>query len=170
MSEPRKPLSAILPGGGNAEDILDTFDTTEAAEEFVPLPKGTYVAVAVEGGMTEAKTGTKGYGITFKVMEGQHANRRLWRTWYFTRDALPYTKRDLIKFGLDGKAKFYLPFPAGRFVCKLTVALRTLDDGTTANEIKTVEVVRVQEPQRDPFAPEAGGEDFPFGANGGIEL
>jgi hypothetical protein len=100
-------------------------------------------------------------------------------TKYFTTDALPYTKRDLSKLGIDSKTKLLQPFPSNRLVCKLTVALRKQDDGTERNEVKNLEVIRVQEPPDDPFTPkdeqengrvvqegdEADDTDFPYGAN-----
>ena len=95
MTVPRKPLTGILPGGsgGNNDDIFDRFDTTTAADEFGPIPKGVYVALAVAGKLDKARTGTDGYTIEFRVIEGDFTGRRLWLTKYFTPDALPYTKR-----------------------------------------------------------------------------
>ena len=79
MATERKPLSGILPGGGgNNDDILDQFDTTEAADDFGPLPKGTYVALAVSGRLDKARTGTDCYKLEFRVIEGERgAARRL---------------------------------------------------------------------------------------------
>lgn len=157
----RKPLAGILAGSVRSnEDILDQFDTTSAADDYGPLPKGSYVAVAVSGAMSTAKTGTPGYTVEFRVIEGELTGRRLWRTWYFTQAAMPYTKRDLAKLGLDSKDKLTAPFPANRLVVKLTVTVRTLDDGTAGNEVKQLDLLRVQEPEADPFAPREaeGGE------------
>ena len=57
------------------------------------LPRGSYVCLAVRGQLTAARTGTPGYGVEFKVIEGEFAGRRLWRTWYLTpaRDAMADT-------------------------------------------------------------------------------
>lgn len=102
------------------------------------------------------------------MIEDEYIGRRLWWDKYFTTAALPYTKRDLAKLGIDSKAKLLAPFPANRFVCKLTVALRKDDDGTERNEIKNLELLRVQEPAVEPFAPrdeqnDAGGTDDAIG-------
>jgi hypothetical protein len=155
MQSERKPLSSVLPDAPGDHDLFNAFDSATAADDFKPLPKGTYVAVAIEGGFTEAKTGTRGYKVTFKVLEGEFANRRLWRTWHLTPAAMAHTKRDLAKFGITSGDKLRQALPPDRFVCKVTVAIRTLDDNTQTNEVKAVEVVRVQEPQPDPFAPKA---------------
>lgn len=64
------------------------------------------------------------------MMEGEYAGRRLWMDRYLTPDALPYTKRDLAKLGIDTWAKLERLFPANRLVCRLTVVLRQSDDGT----------------------------------------
>ena len=156
MDTPRKPLAGILPGGGGDNDIFDRFDTAEAADDFGPLPKGVYVALAVAGRLDKARTGTDGYTVEFRVIEGAYTGRRLWMTKYFTPAALPYTKRDLAKLGINNKATLHQPFPANRLVCKLTVVRRKDDDGVEKNEIKNLEVLRVQEPTADPFAPPDG--------------
>lgn len=153
MDAPRKPLAGVLPGGGNSDDIFDRFDTTQAADDFGPLPKGVYVALAVAGRLDRARTGTECYKIEFRVIEGEYTGRRLWWDKYFTMAALPYTKRDLAKLGITNKEKLQQPFPANRLVCKLTVTLRREDGGTERNEIKNLEVLRIQEPVADPFAP-----------------
>jgi hypothetical protein len=158
----RKPLSGIVSAaGGGGGDILDLFDTTTAADDFGPLPKGTYIALAVKGELTTAKTGTAGYTIEFRVLEGEHADRRIWMPKYLTPAAMPYTKGMLAKFGMTSKEHLNRPFPANRFVCKVTVTVRAADDGTQRNEVKAVEVIRVQEPTADPFAPQdrEGGDE-----------
>ena len=155
MTTPRKPLTGILPGGsGGNDDIFDRFDTTEAADDFGPIPKGVYVALAVCGKIDKARTGTDCYKVEFRVIEGgEYIGRRLWWDKYLTEAAMPYTKRDLAKLGIDSKEKLRRPFPANKMVCKLTVTLRKDDDGTERNEIKNLELIRVQEPTADPFAP-----------------
>lgn len=174
MSVPRKPLTGVLPGGNGDDDIFNRFDEVEAADDFRPLPKGAYVAVAVSGRLDKARTGTDGYTVEFRIVEGEYVGRRIWMTKYLTPAAMSYSKRDLAKLGIDSAAKLRGPFPADRFVCKLTVALRTGDDGTERNEIKHLELLRVQDLPVDPFgpggdgdAPTSGDTDFPFGANAG---
>jgi hypothetical protein len=163
MDTKRKSLTDLISATGPLASALTQFDSATAADEFGPLPKGSYVCLAVRGEFSSAATGTLGYGVEFKVIEGEHAGRRLWRTWYFTPAAMAYTKRDLGKFGLDSKDKLTAPFPADRMVFKVTVSLRTGDDGTERNEVKQIELLRVQEPVVDPFAPtdattEGGGQ------------
>jgi hypothetical protein len=158
MNPHRKPLTDTLGGAAPLADLLDQFDSAAAADELGPLPKGSYVCLAVRGQLTAAGTGTPGYGVEFKVIEGEYAGRRLWRTWYLTPAAMTYTKRDLAKFGLDSKDKLTAPFPADRLVLKVTVSVRKGDDGSERNEVTKVELLRVQEPEADPFAPAEGAE------------
>lgn len=155
----RKPLSEIISaaGGGGGDDW---FDSVQAADDLGPLPKGVYVAVVSRFERTTAKTGTTAWTVTFTVLEGEYAGRRLWRPLYDTPAARPFTKRDLLKLGIDTAAKLAAPFPANRLVCEVTAVLRTDDSGIERNEVKAFKVIRVQEPTADPFAPadrEGGG-------------
>jgi len=177
MTTPRKPLAGIVTGSSGSNNVLDQFDTIEAAEDFGPLPKGVYIALAVGGKIDKARTtGTDYYVVEFQVIEGTYARRRLWLRNYLTEAALQYAKRDLAKLGINTRAKLAAPFPANRMVCKLTVSLRQDDNKTEWNEITNFEVIRVQEPTVDPFAPKEdepgdqsaegkGDTSFPFGAN-----
>lgn len=153
MSE-RKPLSNIVSaaGGGGGEDW---FDSTQAADDLGPVPKGVYVAVVSKFEKTTAKTGTAGYTITFTIQEGEFAGRKLWRTLYDTPAARPYTKRDLLKLGIDSGAKLNAPYPlCNRLVCAVTAVVRADDNGIEKNEVREFKVLRVQEPTVDPFAPQ----------------
>jgi hypothetical protein len=184
LSTPRTPPAGILPGGAggnNDDDIFDRFDAAQPAGDFGPLPPGVYVALATGGELTEARTGTKGYRVTFRVVEGEYAGRRLWLEKYFTPAAMPYTKRDLGKLGIDSRAKLARPFPANRMVCRLTVTRRRSDGGAGWNEIRRLEVIRFEQPAAAPPGPpddegdgigdrdyaDDGDTSFPFGANGG---
>jgi hypothetical protein len=156
----RKPLSGIVSAAGGGGGGDDWFDNTVAADDLGPLPRGTYVAVVSKFERTTAKTGTTGYTVTFTVIEGAHTGRRLWRTLYNTPAARPYTKRDLLKLGIDSAAKLDAPFPANRLVCKVVAVVRKDDDGIEKTEVKEFTVLRVQEPTADPFAPrDAEGGD-----------
>ena len=105
--------------------------------------------MAVEGELRQAKTGTDGYQLKFRVLDGEHAGRHLWKTCYFTPDAMRYSKRDLAKFGLDTSAKLKAPFEGGRHEVRLTV--RETDDGTQRNEVKAIDFLRLREPEPNPF-------------------
>jgi hypothetical protein len=129
-------------GGG-----ISAFDSTEPAPEYVPIPPGVYVGRVLRGEFCTTKSGNDGYRMRFEITEGPHAGRTVIRTWVFTTRSLPYAKRDLAVFGLTNSAKLLTPFPeAGReYLVRLVVALQRGDDGAEWNDIKRIELVRVNE-------------------------
>lgn len=56
MLNQRQPLTGILPAGaGGNDDGFDIFSVA-AADDFGPLPRGSYDCVAESGGPTKAMT------------------------------------------------------------------------------------------------------------------
>ena len=129
-------------GGG-----LAAFDATEAAPEFTPLPPGSYKARVQKGEFTTTRTGADAYRIRFEVTEGPHAGKTLIRIWTFSPKALPYARRDLAPFGLTSSAALLAPFPpAGQeFRVRLVVALLRGDDNREFNDVKKIDLLRVDE-------------------------
>lgn len=175
MAIERKPLTGILPGGnGGSDDGFDIF-SVEAADEFGPLRKGSYVCIAESGRPSTSRSGTPGYEITFRVIEGDHAGRKVWKTFWLTADAAKYSRRDIQKFGFTSNDQLKEELPRERFVVRLTLTVRKSEDGVEYNEVKTIELIRVQDPEVDPYAPTddlpttAPDTSFPFGANAGGE-
>jgi hypothetical protein len=147
----RRKLSDILTGG--AGSLLDAWESTEAASDFAPLPAGTYAARLIAGELFTAKSGTPGYKLTFKVIEGEHAGRQFWHDVWLTAAALPMAKRDLGKLGVKSVEQLEKPLPPGiRCSCKL--ALRRDDDGTEYNRVRSFDVIGID---ADPTA----DDDFP---------
>jgi len=152
---------------------LGAFDAVEPAPEFTPLPSGVYTARVLKGEYTTTRTGTDAYRMRFEVAEGPHAGRTVIRTWTFSPKALPYTKRDLAPFGLTSSAKLLSPFPEpGReYFVRLVVALQRGDDGREFNDIKKIDIIRVDEspvtafmlPPTPPASPERGEGGTPAG-------
>lgn len=136
--------SNIIPNAPSAGGLA-AFDRAEAAPELAPLPPGIYTARVVRGEYCTTKAGADAYRIRFEVTDGDHRGRTVVRTWTFTPRALPYTKRDLAPLGLTTSAQLLAPFPPpGRdILCRLTVALQRGDDGVERNDIKRIEVLRV---------------------------
>lgn len=174
MSEhhtPRRRLSDILDGKG--DELRKQWDSTEAAGEYKPLPAGTYEAHLHAVDLFTAKKGTPGVKIVFRVADGEHTGRLLFSDSWLTAAALPMTKRDLLKLGFSTLEQLETAdVPPGRVRCAVRVALRHDDDGTERNTVKGFNVLRIEEPERDPFAPAdapAGTDtpdtDFNFGAN-----
>lgn len=132
---------------GSQAGGIGAFDSAAAAPEFTPLPPGIYNARVVRGEFAQTRAGADAYRMRFAVTEGEHEGRTVLRTWTFGPKALPYSKRDLAPFGLNSSAKLLAPFPeAGReYLVRLVVALQTGDDGIQRNDIKRIDLLRVDE-------------------------
>lgn len=145
-------LSDIL-AQGSGDDLKKLFDDTEAVGEMAPLPPGDYVAHIVAGELeTSRNKGTPGYKLTFKVVEAEHAGRKFWLDCWLTPAALPQTKRDLAKLGVTALEQLDRPLP--RFIrCRCKLTLRRDDNGEERNRVKQFEVIGIDPPEADPFAP-----------------
>lgn len=151
----RKPLTDTLRETGlePLDSLSALFDSTTAADELRPLPRGTYTCRAMNGGLTTANSGTRMYRVRFKVLEGEHAGRCLWKSWPLTPAALPYSKRELAKLGVISGDKLNAPLPPDEYVVRLGVVVRSGDDGVQRNEVRSIEFVRRDAPRKDPCAP-----------------
>lgn len=146
-------LTDILAAGSGGDDIRDIWNSTEAAGEMGPLPPGEYVAHILAGELEASRTkATPGYKLTFAVIEGEYTGRRFWLDCWLTPAALPQTKRDLAKLGVTALEQLERPLP--RYIrCKVKLALRRDDNGDERNRVKQFEVIGIDPPEADPFAP-----------------
>ncbi len=160
---PRKSLSDIL-HNGDRQTIAQVWDSTEAAEDFgSPLPAGVYVChVASCTLFNSRKNDTPGVKLAFRIIEGDHASRKFWHDIWLTPAALPMAKRDLAKLGLTKLEQLERPLPPG-IRCKVKLALCQEDDETEYNHVRSFEVVGIDEPEAEPFAPSAGDAAEPEG-------
>jgi hypothetical protein len=147
---PRRKLSDILNGG--SDSLRSAWDTTQAASDFTPLPAGVYIARITSGELSTAKSGTPGYKLAFKVLEGEHAGRNFWHDVWLTPAALPLAKRDLSKLGVTSLEQLEKPLPPG-IRCEAKLSLRKGDDGSEYNRLKTFEVLGIDPIDDDDFAP-----------------
>ena len=152
----RRKLSDIL--AGDTDSFRQQWDKTEAADDFAPLPGGVYIAGIIAGELSTAKTGTPGYKLSFKVLEGEHTGRRFWHDVWLTPAAMPMAKRDLAKLGITSLDQLERPLPMG-IRCKVKLTLRRDDDGTDYNRVRSFSEVCIDEPERDAFAPDDGDGD-----------
>jgi hypothetical protein len=157
MNTQRKKLMDIL-HAGDRERLSKAWAESKAADEFGILPAGEYVARIIDGTGTNARTGTAGYKLTFRVLEGEYTGRLLWHDLWLTEAALPMAKRDLGKLGVTSLEQLDNPLPQG-IRCNVRLAVRRDDDGNPSNRVRSFEVVGIDEPERDPFAPSANGTD-----------
>jgi len=144
-------LSDILNGSGGNFD--DEWNSTEAAAEFGPVPRNEYVCYATNGELESSRSkGTPGYKIEFTVIEGDFKGRKFWLDCWLTSAALPQSKRDLKKLGVNSPEQMERPLP--RWLrCKVTVVLLKDDDRIERNKVRSFEVVGIDKPEADPFAP-----------------
>lgn len=149
-------LTDIL--NGDFDRLKSAWQNTEAAGDFEPIPAGTYEARLVEGKLFQSRQGTPGYKMMFEIADGEHAGRRCWHDLWITPAALAMTKRDLAKLGLNDLAQLEQPLPAV-FRVKLRLALHRDDDGNTYNRVRSLDVLGVDEPERDPFDDAEGGDE-----------
>lgn len=156
-------LSDIISNNGGNDDFANLWDSTEAADEMGPIPPGEYSTHIVNGELEASRSkGTPGYKLTFQVIEGDFKGRRVWLDCWLTPAALPQTKRDLAKLGVVELEQLEKPLP--KYIrCKTKVTLRRDDDGNERNRVKSFEVVGLDKPEADPFAPDAGGDDSEAG-------
>lgn len=145
-------LSDIL-NTGNGRNIDELWNTTTAANDFAPLPRGTYICRLNSGKLRQARTGTPEYVLTFKVLDGEQKGRQVWHSLYLTPAALPMTKWHLAKIGVTAPAQLEHPVPKW-LRCKVQVVLRRDDDGSERNRVRTFEALGIDVPEVDPFAPE----------------
>jgi len=164
----RKSLSDIL-HEGDRRSLARAWGETQAAEDFAPLPTGEYVARIVGGELFTSKTkGTAGYKLAFRVLEGDHQGRQFWHDVWLTPAALPMAKRDLAKLGVTTLEQLEQPLPSG-IRCKVKVVLRRDDDGAEYNRVKHFEVVGIDPPEVDAFAPIDGPHPSPEGEGARLE-
>jgi hypothetical protein len=147
-------LSDILAAGGGGDDIRDLWNNTDAAGELGPLPPGEYVADIIGGELESSRTkATPGYKLTFSVVEPvEFVGRRFWLDCWLTPAALPQSKRDLAKIGVQSLDQLEKPLPA-RIRCRVKLALRKDDNGDERNRVRGFDVIGIVEPERDAFAP-----------------
>jgi hypothetical protein len=151
----RKKLSDILRGGGGADWIdSDNWDNIPPAPDFgTPVPRGQYITHIIDGALFNAGTGTPGYKVTHEILEGDYKGRRLWHDIWLSDRAKGGAVRDLAKLGVRNKAQLEQPIPSRRIRCKVFVTLRKADDGTERNEVRSFEVLGIDPPPVNPFAP-----------------
>jgi hypothetical protein len=146
----RKSLSDILNGSGG--NFNERWNSTEAAGEFGPVPRGVYVCHATKGELESSRSkSTPGYKVEFTILDGEFKGRKLWHDCWLTPAALPQSKRDLSKLGITSPAQMELPLPKW-IRCNVTAVLRRDDDGIERNRVHNFTVLGVDPVEVDPFS------------------
>jgi hypothetical protein len=163
MSE-RKKLSDILPRS-DRERMAGVWASAKPAEDLKPIPAGEYRCRIIDGALFNAKSGTAGYKLTLEVLEGEHAGRRLWHDVWLSEAAVSLAKRDLGKLGVTSLEQLEQPLPEG-IVIDARVALRRGDNGEEFNRITRFDVVAIEPPEPEPFAPSSASTGPAPSSNG----
>ena len=156
MSE-RKKLTDILLNS-ERDRLSAAWQSAKPADDLKPIPSGEYRCRIIDGNLFNARSGTGGYKLTLEVLEGEHASRRLWHDIWLTEAAMSLAKRDLGKLGVTGFEQLERPLPEG-IIIDARVALRRGDDGIEFNRVSRFDVVGIEPPEPEPFAPDAGPGD-----------
>ena len=165
---PRRSLTDILTGGTN--DFRTQWNSTEAAGEFGPVPRGEYVCRVTKGELESSRSNrTPGYKVEFTILDGDFKGRKLWLDCWLTPAALAQSKRDLGKLGIVSPEMMERPLPRG-IRCKVMVVLRKDDDGIERNRVRSFEVIGIDTPEADPFAPKPEGDGDESSGDDGDEL
>ncbi len=148
-------LSDILAAGSGNYDLRKLWNETTPTSDLAPLPAGEYVAHVVDGKLDRSRTNaTPGYKLTFRVIEGPHNGRLLWHDCWLTPAALARSMGDLAKLGITTLEQMDQPLPRWiRVRCKVVV--RNDDDGTARNRVRAFDAIGLDQPEQDPFAPDA---------------
>jgi hypothetical protein len=172
----RKKLTDILLNS-EREKLDRAWSATKAAEDLKPLPSGEYRCNIASGELFNAKSGTPGYKLKLVVVQGEHIDRVVWHDVWLSEAALPMAKRDLGKLGITSLEQLEQPLPEG-IIVKAKVALRKDDDGRENNRVTRLDVVAIESPEPEPFAPsdepeggsttDAAGFDWASGQQNGV--
>lgn len=158
MANERKKLTDIL-ANGNGDNFRNNWNSTDAADEFGPLPPGEYTVRILSGELfTSRRNATPGFKLACEVINGEHEGRRLWLDFWLTPAALPMTKRDLAKIGVERPEQMEEPIPPG-ILLRVKVVLRRDDDGNEVNKVTRFEYVGIE--PGDAFEPKDGDDAGP---------
>jgi hypothetical protein len=150
--------------GKQFDELARQFAEAEPAPDYKPIPDGKYEADLISGEMCESRAGTLGYRCTFMIAAGDHRGRRVFNTFWFSKNATPYSKRDLGKLGITNLEQCKKPVPPGIF-CTLRIVERTDDQGTRRNEVREIIAGGVRQ---DPTGDEQFGGPLPGEQEGGL--
>ena len=152
----RKKLSDILMNS-QRERIAGAWASAKPAYDLKPIPPGEYRCRIIDGALFNAKAGTPGFKIIFEVKEGEQAGRRLWHDIWLSEAAVSLAKRDLGKIGVTSLEQLERPLSEGIIVA-VKVALRRGDKGEEFNRITRFEMVAIEPPVPEPYAPKTVSE------------
>ena len=145
-------LRKLLTENGK-KSIESVWDSTTAASDLKPIPRGVYEARLLKADVGESSTGTARVALKFEILGGEFEDRLAWSNLWLTEAGMQYTKRDLRKLAVHSLDELEKPLPK-HHICSISVVLRKSDNGNEYNAIKSFEVIRFEPEEDDPFAPQ----------------
>ena len=124
------------------------------------MPSGEYRCSIASGELFNAKKGTPGYKLKLVVVQGDYVDRVVWHDIWLSEAALSMAKRDLGKLGITSLEQLERPLPEG-IIVNAKVALRRDDDGKEYNRVTRLDVIAIETPEPEPFAPSSNGAAEP---------
>ena len=113
------------------------FQQVIKAEEYQPLPTGSYEVRAVGGELLENINATEFYRVRFVIVTGPHTGRHVHHQIWLTEKSLPYAKRDLEVLGIYslGELDGWEP---DNTVYKVVLTQNTSTSGVVFNKVFSV--------------------------------
>lgn len=92
----------------NWSDLVESAEEVSSTE-FTPLPNGEYTFLVTKSEVRQSQTGKTGYNIEAEVVEGDHAGRKVFNTFYISPEspkALGVFFNQMAAFGLTKEDYF----------------------------------------------------------------
>ena len=146
------------------DGILELWDDTPIQDTpSGAIPSGKYPAKLIDGALGKARTGTAFFWISWELLEGEYAGRRLVSRHYLTPPAIGRTKSELVPLGIHGDhLRGASPLPLARAL--LSVVQRADETGDLYNDVKRVAAMTEHKQENTSTA----SQDAPQNANGDI--
>jgi hypothetical protein len=113
--------------------------------------------LVADGRRAETATGTESYNVTFMVIDGEYAGRKMWMDLWLTDRALAMTKRDAAKLQITRPEQLDAPPPSG-IIAEVRVGLRDDGNGRQFNRVIGFTIVE-EAPAPGVFSPDPDEED-----------
>lgn len=142
----------------------DLIGKAEPMQDFAPLPAGPYEVEVESAEYKQTSTGKDMFMLTFKVVEGAHAGRKVWNNIVISPEsptALGIAFRDLATLGVS--AEFLGTEPDHAAICakmvggRATATVIIRKDDPTRNDVKGVRPSGGSAAFAPAGAPAAGG-------------
>ena len=127
---------------GDIQQLTPIWNDTQAADDYKPVPAGSYRCRIVEGKTILSKKRTPGYRLTFEIVEGEHKGNRLFNVIWLTPNAIHLAKRDLPKVGINSPEEVMDKVFLKEVHADVVVGRLKGDDGLPYNRVRQFDPVQ----------------------------